>query len=58
MMKPFTDPYRGDGVFVSFGNWTLSIRKRWHFYWIKLPMKPGYVRFYFGPFEIEKRPAR
>lgn len=54
-MKPFHDPYRGDGVFVSFGKWTFAIRKRWHFYWIKPPGKPGYTRFYFGPFEIEKR---
>jgi hypothetical protein len=51
----FADPYRGDGVHFSFGRWTLAARTRWHFYFTKVPAKPGYARIYVGPFEIEYR---
>ena len=56
-MKPFSDPYRGDGVFKSFDGWLFAIRRRWHFYAIHLPGRRGYFRVYIGPFEIEKRPT-
>lgn len=51
----FKDDWRGDGVHFSFGKWTLAARLRCHFYMIRPPAKPGYLRIYFGPFEIEHR---
>jgi hypothetical protein len=51
----FADPHRGDGIHFSFGRWTLAARIRWHFYFTKVPAKPGYARLYIGPFEIEHR---
>lgn len=54
-MKAFRDAYRGDGWFISGRRWTFAIRPRFHFYSIRPPGKPGYQRFYFGPFELELR---
>lgn len=51
----FADPHRGDGIHLSFGKWTFAACFRWHFYFTKVPAKPGYARLYFGPFEIERR---
>lgn len=51
----FCDPLRGNGVQVSAGRWTLALRWRWHLYLVRPPGKPGYVRLYLGPLEIERR---
>lgn len=51
--------FNGNGVFVSFWIgvqlWTLALRPiRWHVGIRRPPYKPGYVRLYIGPIEIEK----
>ena len=51
----FVDEWRGNGVFVALGRITLALRWRWHFYVVRPPMKPGYLRIYIGPLEIEYR---
>lgn len=53
----FADPYRGDGWFISSGNWLLAIRWRWRFAFVRPHGKPGYARLYVGPVEIEHRAA-
>jgi hypothetical protein len=56
-MKPFKDFWRGDGHYTRWKlrhhTLVLAIRKKWYFYTIKPPAKPGYRRFYCGPFELE-----
>jgi len=51
----FVDDWRGNGVFLSFRTVTFALRWRWHFYVVRPPMKPGYLRMYLGPLEIEHR---
>jgi hypothetical protein len=51
----FNDYWRGDGFHVSSRRWTLAIRWRWRFAFVRPPAKPGYSRLYVGPFEIEHR---
>lgn len=56
-MKQFTDFWRGDGKFKAwrFNKLTVlfAIRDRWHWYAIRPPAKPGYLRIYFGPYELQ-----
>ena len=54
-IKRFSDPYRGDGWYISGNKWTVAFRWRWHLYFIKPDGKPSYRRFYVGPFEFEWR---
>lgn len=51
----FVDGWRGNGVFVAFSRVTIGLRRRWHFYVMRPPGKPGYHRLYIGPLEIETR---
>lgn len=50
----FYDPYRGDGLFISFrrkgGFLLLAVRRRWHCYRVRTESKR---RWYLGPFEVE-----
>lgn len=55
----FIDVWRGNGWFVSFlmrnGYLLFAIRPtRWRLAKVRPPMKPGVVRFYVGPLEIER----
>jgi len=51
----FADFYRGDGIHVSSNNWTVALRNRCHFRFVRPPGKPGYIRLYMGFIEIEYR---
>ena len=52
----FYDPWRGNGVHLSSKRWTIALRWRWRLaLFVRPPGKPGYVRFYVGPIELELR---
>lgn len=51
----FCDEWRGDGVQVIAGRWTIALRLRWRFAFVRPPSKPGYKRLYVGPLEVESR---
>jgi len=50
----FEDYWRGNGLYVSLGRWTVAVRLRWRFAFVRPHGKPGYVRTYVGPIEIER----
>jgi len=54
-LSSFIDEYRGNGFLLSGRNWSIALRWRWHFYFVRPPAKPGYSRLYIGPFEFERR---
>lgn len=55
----FHDYWRGNGWFVAFqlrGSWLLFAFRPKH-WWLRLarpPAKPGVIRLYIGPFEVER----
>lgn len=52
----FDDYWHGSGWHISASRWTFAVRWRWRCAFVRPHGKPGYVRFYVGPFEIERRP--
>lgn len=56
-MNAFTDPYRGDGVFVAAGRGKnhvlLALRKRLNFGFVVPNGKPSFRRLYLGFVEIQ-----
>ena len=51
----FYDEWRGNGWHVSTARWTLALRLRWRFRFVRPPMKLAAWRLYLGPLEIERR---